>query len=463
MGPMAHMAMAIRRNRRLLAASLVSVLAYVPSVRAETFNYGIDVGVGESDNVTLVPNDKVSQTLSVFDLDFDLKEQRRLFDVDAKGDFTDLDYLQGAYKNELVGRFDGLAQYVLVPDNISWAVQDAFGQAQLDPFAAVTPTNRENVNYVATGPDFEFRVGSLNFVTLSARYARTDYEVSPFNSNRFIGTTALDMPLSALSTVSLGVKSERVLFDDTLVNTNFDRSSAFAHYELQGLSTQFSAYGGLTQIDATTSKHAVPLVKIQLTRKVSAAATWAFIAGRDITDATTNFSNPQTGAGGLVGTAVATTTTANYVVSYATAAWDYVRNRTSFGVSGKWEKDDYFGLPALDLTRETVELRAERRVTRELTVGLLARAYRSAYTFQDFAETDGLVGAKLTFRRGRGLEFKLQVDRNTRTASGTGAGSGYTENRVFLTVGYRPNAEEPVRAVPGRIGRPASGVESPSS
>jgi hypothetical protein len=420
-------------------------------------NYGFDAGVGQSDNVTLVPTDKVSQTLSVFDLDFELKEQRRLFDVQAKGDFTDLDFLQGAYKNELVGRFDGLAQYVLLSDHISWAVQDDFGQAQLDPTAPVTPTNRENVNYASTGPDFEFRVGSLNYVTMSARYARTDYEVSPFSSNRFIGTTAFDMPLSALSSVGVGVKSERVLFDDTLVNTDFDRSSAYAHYALRGLSTELSASLGVTQVGATTITHTAPLVKIQLTRKVSAAATWGFTVGRDITDATTGFSDPQSGAGALVGTAVAAVTTDNYVVSYANGGWEYVRNRTSFGVSGRWEKDEYYGIPGLDLSRETAELRVERHLTRELTLGVLGRLYRTDYTSKDFAETDSLVGAKLIFRRGRGLEFKLQVDRNVRNVSGSGSGGGYLENRVFLTVGYRPKPEEPVHVVPGRIGRPGVG------
>jgi hypothetical protein len=452
------MAMTVRRNRRFLALSLVPVLAYVQSVPAETLNYGIDLGVGESDNVTLVPTDKVSQTLSVLDLDFDLKEQRRLFDVEAKGDFTDLAFLQGAYNNELVGRFDGLAQYVLLSDHISWAAQDDFGQTQLDPFAAVTPGNRQNVNYASTGPDFAFRLGDLNFISVTARYARSDYAVSPFSSNRFIGTTALDMPLSALSSIAFGVKSERVLFDDTLVNTDFNRSSAYAHYDLQGLSTQLSAYGGLTQVDATSGTHTAPLVKFQLTRKVSAAATWAFTAGRDITDATTDFSNPQSGAGGTLGTAVASTTTANYQVTYANAGWDYVRHRTSFGLSAKWETDQYYGLPALDLRRESADLKVERELTREFTVGLLGRLYRSTYTHQDFAETDGLIGAKLTFRRGRGLEFKLQVDRNSRSVSGSGfGGGGYTENRVFLTVGYRPQPAEPIRAVPGRIGRPGSG------
>lgn len=437
----------------------MSVLAYVPSVPAETFNYGVDVGVGESDNVTLVPNDKVSQTLGVADLDFDLNEQRRLFDVQAKGNFTYLDFLQGAYKNELVGRFDGLGQYVLVPDNITWVFQDDFGQVQLDPFAPLTPTNRENVNYASTGPDFALRLGPTTYLTFGARYARSDYAVSPFNSNRFIGSTSLDMPLSSLSSVSLNLSSERVLFANTLVNTDFDRSSLFAHYELQGALSEFSTNLGLSQIDQTTGANRAPLVKIHFTHKSSAAATWAFTAGRDITDATTGFSGLQSGVTGGSGTAVATTTTANYVVTYANAGWDYVRGRTSFGLSGKWERDAYFAQSVFDLTIATAQAKVERHLSREFTLGLIGSLYRSAYTNQDFAETDSELGANVTFRRGRGLEFKLMVERFSRNVSGIG--SGYVENRVFLTVGYRPNPAEPTRAVPGRIGRPGSVLVPP--
>ena len=45
------------------------------NIRTESLVYGADVGIGESDNVTLVQTDKVSQTIAIADLDFDLKDQ----------------------------------------------------------------------------------------------------------------------------------------------------------------------------------------------------------------------------------------------------------------------------------------------------------------------------------------------------------------------------------------------------
>src|SRR5450755_981372 len=119
--------------------------------RAESLTYGADVGIGESDNVTLVHTNKVSQTIAITDLDFDFKDQTRRFDVDAKGNFSYLDYLQNAYSNQLIGRFDVIADVSLIFVFIVSVITENFGQSQIDPFTAVVPTNLQNVNYVATG------------------------------------------------------------------------------------------------------------------------------------------------------------------------------------------------------------------------------------------------------------------------------------------------------------------------
>ena len=107
--------------------------------RAESLTYGADVGIGESDNVTLVETNKVSQTMAVADLDFDFKDQTRRFDVDAKGNFSYLDYLQNAYSNQLIGRFDGRADVALIPERVIWVLTESFGQSQIDPFTAAVP------------------------------------------------------------------------------------------------------------------------------------------------------------------------------------------------------------------------------------------------------------------------------------------------------------------------------------
>ena len=410
--------------------------------RAQSFTYGADVGIGESDNVTLVDSNKVSQTIAITDLDLDIKDQTRRFDVDAKGNFSYLDYLQGAYTNQLIGRFDGRADVAIIPERVTWVLTDSFGQSQIDPFTAGVPTNLQNINYLSTGPDAAFRFGPTFFLDLSARYAKTSYQTDPFDSNSVLGSIALGRVLSAQSSISINGSFDRMVFENTTVNTDFNRSSVYAHYEVQGARTNLSANLGATRADQGSESFTGPNAKLQLSRKLSSVSTLTLTVGRDVTDGSTAFANLQSGAIGGITTAPGLLSQSNYTVTYASTGWEYARNRTTIGLSGTWEKDAYDGLPLFDLTRGSVEFRIERRLTSVLTGQLQGRLYRTEYPNTDYSETDALIGGALVYRRGRGLEIKLRYDHSTRTASGTGVvpgvSSGYNENRAFLTIGYRP-------------------------
>ena len=440
--------------------------------KAQTFVYGVDAGVAETDNVTLVSTDKVSQTMAVADADFDIRERSRLLDLDAKGDFTYLDYLQNAYGGQLIGRFDGSAHLALIPDRLIWVLEDNFGQAALDPFTPVTPTNLENVNYVSTGPDFALHFGASNYLNASVRYARVQFETSPYNSNRFLGNLVWGYQLSAQSSVSLNGDTERVMFQNTAFNSDFDRSSGFVRYEVQGARTSLFVDLGATTIDQNagsitanqngtlmtiSQNHGATtggLVKGELSRQLSSSAKLIFSLGRELTDASTSFSNLQGGAIGAVGTAPAAQTSDNYTSQYASARWQYHRNRTTVAVSTRWEKDEYDGIPALDNRRSGAEFNVSRRLTHALTAELMGRYYKTDYAHGLVAAESGsanyddeTIGGALIWRHGRGLEIKFRCEHSARLTAGI---YGYGENRAMLTVGYRPKGRE-LESDPGAL------------
>jgi len=430
----------------LALAIIVSIVALKSATAADTLSYGVDAGVAESDNVTLVPTNKVSQTLALADVDFDFKKQSRLLDADAKGYFSFLDYLQGAYGSQVIGRFDGAAHVALIPDRLTWAFTDDFGQAALDPFTPTTPTNLENVNNVSTGPDLNIRLGPTGFINASVRFTRAQYATSPFSSDRVLGSLAWGRQLSAQSSASLNGDTERVLFDNTLLNSDFERTSAFGRYELHGARTDFSADLGATTIDQSGNSTTGGLARIQLARKLSAAAKLTLSIGRELTDGTNSFSTLQSGAIGVVGTASAALTSNSYTTNYASAGWQYERNRTTLAVSGRWEKDTYGGEQALDYTRSGAEFRVERRLMRTLTAEVFGRYYKTNYPHSIVAPASGSadfddesIAGILTWRHGRGLELKLKCEHSARIAAGI---NGYRENRAVLTVGYRPKTIE---------------------
>jgi hypothetical protein len=389
------------------------------------------------------------------DADFDLKKQTRLLDADAKGDFSYLDYLQGAYKTELLGRFDGSLRATLVPEHLTWVVQDDFGQAALDPFTPTTPTNLQNENYFSTGPDLAFQFGGTEFVNLGARYARTTFQTSPFNSNRLQGSIAAGLLLSARSSVSLNADTERVLFTDTALNTDYDRTNAFVRYDVQGARTNLTLDLGATRVAEPAGEHspAGPLAKLTVSRKVSTAATLTLTAGSVLTDASTSFSGQQGGAIGVVGASLAPITARSYTTNYASLGWSYERNRTTLAASGRWEKDTYEGDPAVDVRRLLGELSVTRQLTRGFSAQVFGRIaktdYVNAVASAALASTnydDDLIAAVLIWRYGRGLEIKLRAEHDARISSGFD--TGYKDNRAFLTIGYRPTLSRATGADP---------------
>jgi hypothetical protein len=363
-------------------------------------------------------------------------------------------------------------------------VQEDFGQAAIDPFTPTTPNNLENINYLSTGPDMVLRFGASSYLDASVRYARVQFQTSPYNSNRVLGDLALGYQLSAQSSVSLNGEGERVMFQNTALNSDFDRNSGFVQYEVKGARTQFSADLGATTISQsagaistinqsagaistigqnvslTTSYQNASsttggLAKLQLARKLSAASQLTLSAGHYLTDASSSFSNLQGGALGTIGTAPAAQTAENYISNYASVGWTYRRNRTTISLSGRWERDTYLGQSQLDNTVGGAEFSVRRRLTHALTAEVLGRIYKSDYLHSIISSELGtsnfsneIIGGGLTWRHGRGLEVKLRYEHSAEVTTGI---YGYGENRVMLTVGYRPYSREPEND-PGALG-----------
>jgi hypothetical protein len=325
-------------------------------------------------------------------------------------------------------------------------------------------------------------LSAVNSVGVSLRYSRAQYNGEPFDSNRLSGLLTLSRAISAGTTVSLNGYTEKVLFDNTAENTDFERSSVYARYALQGARTDFEADLGGTVIDdsahtsvapATTllpagtiyqpaSSTRGPLAKLQISRRLSPAARLTLSAGRELTDPSSSFSSLQSGAIGITSTASAIQTSASYTSTFASGSWSYVRNRTTLALSAHLERDSYPSQPQFDLRSEGGEASIERRLSRAFTAQLIGRYtkynYPNATALQLVSAaapvtsapllnsstdySDALVGVALAWRHGRALEVRLRFYHDSHDA--TIGNDTYRENRIFLTVGYRPATDQEV-------------------
>jgi hypothetical protein len=397
----------------------------------------LTAGVGETDNIALTPSSELSQTIAALGVDFALQRQERRLDGSITGDFTYFDYLQHAFGRQLFGRLDGTGSFALVPDRFNWTFEDNFGEGLLDPFTPATPANLQHINVVSTGPEVLLHFGDTDFIGLIGRYSMADFQTSPFDSKRLTGRITAGHQVTAHSSVSLNGDFERVLFDNTLLNTDYDRRRVYLAYEGKGARTDISADVGLAQVNEGGLWQSEPMAQLSLKRDVSAASTITASVGRQFTDAADAFQNLRSGAIGGIVIAPAAGTLANYLEDYAAAGWSFQHVLTTFGVSARWEKDtyDYAQYSSLDVTRGTVEVNAERRLTSILAVQVLGSIAKTHYYNQNYDADDGLGGVGLTIHTGRRTDVRLRYDHLMRTASGVG--NDYKENRIFLSAVFR--------------------------
>jgi hypothetical protein len=449
--------------------------AFALGTQPPGYTYGVDVGVGETDNVALTPTNKISQTMATTDANFSVNRQSRLFDVNTVGNFSYIDYLQGAFGPELLGRLSGTADATIIPGRLIWTLKDDFGQSAVDPYTPTTPGNIENINYITTGPDMKLRFGGVNFLDVSLRYGHAQFQTSPFNSNRALASVAVAREVSAGGLISLDATSERVMFANTDINGDFTLSSVFGRYELQGARTNFVGELGITTVSQSSAgisgvspvpmarpRPAVgppevapveaepggsltgPRVKLQLTRRISASNSLIFSGGEILTDPASSFSAQGVGATGIPTTTPGYLTGGVYRDTYVSAGWQFQRNRTVLAVTGRWEKDVYPGLPSLDTLTPNAQFNMQRRLSRAWTVQLSGNWNHTHFPYAVLSQQisgstqydNAAISGGVIWHHGRGLEVRLLIEHDSYTVSN--GNTAYQESRAFLTVGYRP-------------------------
>ena len=280
----------------------------VGNARTQTETVGVTVGIGETDNVALTSNAARSQTVALTGIDFGLIRTGSALDANLVGDFDYINYLQNAYGSELQGRFDGLTDLSLFSGRFKWMLQDDFGDGQLNAYAPSTPANLEHINVVTTGPELTLRPTTATVVRLDARYAYATYETSPLNGWRLMETATLEHELSANSNVALVADVEQLRYENTVLNTDYDRNRFSVRYDIEGARTQIRVSAGDAQVNDAGAWMSTPVADLLLTRTISQFSTLTFAAGRQLTDAADSFSDLRNGAaGGIVVAPVAVT------------------------------------------------------------------------------------------------------------------------------------------------------------
>ncbi|MGH8202852.1 MAG: hypothetical protein ACREVO_21215 [Steroidobacteraceae bacterium] len=415
-------------------------LTGLTSLPAEYTNYDVSAGLGESDNINLSATHPKSQTLSAVNGFFDFIRSGSHLDLNAVGNFSETDYLEGAYSNQVLGRFDGLADLTLWEHHFKWLVRDDYGDQQIDILQSLTPTNLGRINVFSTGPELTLNPTLTTFVQMQGLYSRNTWQDEPFSGNTETGTVTAGHQISPASTVSVVGQVQEERFDNTSVNVDYQVREYYGRYAFSNSRTRVDFQGGVAQANDTGSWSTSPLVRVSLGRSVSPFSTVSLTGGRDYSNAMGSFSSLDSGVTGGIPVGAATQTTGNALHTYGNLTFAYHRLRTGFDISGGWQRQNYDVQSKFNFTTTDIALTLRRQLAPRLSANIMATADRGQYGNQGFTNTYGTVGAGLVYHPGEWVVVYGRYDHQFRNSSGLAQDLGYGENRIFVMVGYYPHS-----------------------
>lgn len=405
------MATMVRPERSNPHCQLIPLLAIIAggSVEAATVQVAADAGIGRTDNVTRVPDGERSATIRSAGVRFSVLQDNRRTNVDVLGDLSWLDYAGNVHPSELVGSAAGRLRLNLVEDHLNWVFEDSFGQVRQDLFSVPGPDNRENINYFSTGPNLRFSIGAATNLLLGGRYVLVDYEESPGDSRRASGSLGVERVLPRGSTLSFNASKERIEARGASFAPDYDREAAYLRYALTGRRSSVALSAGANRVDGSGGNDSGTLLRLELRRDVGRLSVLNLRAGRELTDSGATFALDEGGQLPSPGSGIGTSlqTSQPYTGTYVEAGWRVVGRRTSIGLDGGWNDQNYDGAGALDIVRKTLGLDVTRSLGTRTTAAASVRLARNQYA-GSLADNDEIsYSANLSWAAGRRLSLEL--------------------------------------------------------
>ena len=119
----------------------------------EDLRYALSVGALYSDNINRTPTNEETATVGTAGLDLRARRESQRLSYRANSNLNYLNYLDTDLSDKVVGHFNGSSSYALVPGRLLWIVRDDFDQTRIDNLSPAAPSNRQNINEFATGPE----------------------------------------------------------------------------------------------------------------------------------------------------------------------------------------------------------------------------------------------------------------------------------------------------------------------
>jgi len=228
-----------KRNINLLTACL----CLSTNIYAAEVDYSAGVSLAQYDNVNLIPNPTQKETSVTLRGALSVVEDTATYSTNIDARARLINYTNDIAPDQNTGDMVANLLWKIDPGRFEWYLDDVFTQSAIDTLASNSPANRQNVNILSTGPDYTIRFDATNNLIFQFRVERYNYEINRDN-NRASAAIIWSKQLNSRLNVSLNDYAEKVKFDDSVFNNNFQRNDIFlAVSYISGMNTLDAQYG----------------------------------------------------------------------------------------------------------------------------------------------------------------------------------------------------------------------------
>ncbi len=265
----------IGTSAKAIALVIVSVAALFSSSEAQAAETGFAfrATATSSDNIRRVPVLEEDETIASAGASAEWLQESRRLDINLLADFEHREYTNGTFEDETLPSLVARAEFGIVPDIVTWIIENRLGQILSDPLLVETPDNRALGNSFYTGPSVRLPLGGRSAFQVDARYGRNDFEDLDTDNDTSTGRIRFIRILSKNRNLSLNLQQDEIRYDDNVNNTDFERSSLYIALESRISKGELVAQVGTNAIEFGVDEKRRPLVGFSFTRSLTARTT----------------------------------------------------------------------------------------------------------------------------------------------------------------------------------------------
>jgi len=253
-------------------AVAVSMALANSSATADGWSRALGLTAAFSDNVNRDSNNPRSDIAYIGEVGLGYQRNTAALTADLDANYRYIGYARDTFGGQGYPGLAAIAELRILPERLSWHLEDVYGQVAPSPFGALNPQGDQDINYLTTGPTLTLPLGSLTAVNLTGEYANTYYSESDLDNRQLGGTVQLARRWGARRDLSLNYSRKKIDYDRDDLFQDYVIDKAFARLESTVRRTSFAIDAGSMSYEIDGARRSVPLLAVTAYRQVGTRA-----------------------------------------------------------------------------------------------------------------------------------------------------------------------------------------------